>query len=546
MKHFTTDVLVIGAGLSGLMAAWRARTAGADVLVASPGGGASGWLQGVNVALGHEDSRDSIAAHVEDLRREGSWINDPDIVTDTVENAVPAFLELVRIGVDFANDGGCYRQRLASGSQYPRCCYVSGMMWGPKASRVLHQSLKHEGAGFERISVLRLLVVDNRAYGAVGIMTRTGEPVILRAGATILASGGVGGLFQRSTYPRDVSGASYALMARAGARMKDMEFIQFEPLVGLQPDPIRGYVIPTTLFGDGAVLRDRNGVRFIPEWRRAGEPGIGKEELVRILAAVAEQGRCTDTGGLLLDVTDVGDAKLASYPWLTRFMQKHGVDMRRDRVEIWPAAHTCLGGAVVDRNRETSIHGLFAVGEAAGGIHGAGRLAGGSGTDVIASGYIGGARAADAALAGSTLPKIDPVKDGLGATLASRLEEMAQGSDHLSTISHRVSEILTASAGIKRNGHDLAAGLENLIAIGNRLDESTLQATEWPVELAGDKLIVAGMIVAAALRRQESRGAHLRSDFPDEDKAAAQSWVIDTDAGISATHVLRILVGKAS
>src|SRR5690606_4661455 len=149
---------------------------------------------------------------------------------------------------------------------------------------------------------------------------------------------------------------------------------QFEPLVGRNPASIRGYAFPTTLLAEGAVLRDRNGKRFLLEVRPEAEAGIGEEELVRCIAEMGVRGRAIDTSGVWLDATAVPAAKLTSYRWLATFARKHELDLARVPIDVWPAAHSCLGGAVVDRSRRTSVPGLFAVGEAATGIHGAGRI----------------------------------------------------------------------------------------------------------------------------------------------------------------------------
>ena len=522
MELLNTDILVIGKGIAGLMASWCARKSGAKVIVLGLGGGASGWLQGVNIALGHADPTDSPKVHAQDLLREGCHINDPELVHDTVEAAIPAFLELVNQGVEFAREDGIFLQRLSSGSTYPRCCYVPAMMWGPKAARVLSAALKANGVEFMRLRAIRLFAASGRVCGVVAVSPRGRRVTVIGAKAVIMASGGVGGLFARSTYPNDVAGSTYAMAAHVGAALADMEFIQFEPLVGFNPAAIRGYVIPTTLFGDGATMRDVAGRRFLLESRPQGEAGIGKEDLVRQMARMREEARTLKSGGVWLDATTVSSAALASYPWLSKFMRRHSIDMTRDKVEVWPAAHTCLGGLIVDRERHSTVPGLYAVGEAAAGVHGAGRLAGGSGTDVLASGYIAGKAAAEAAkgrFAVSDRDMLEAMRDVVDPDAPVCCET----DESLTRTAEEAADILAEAAGMVRDGEALECASRRLdhllrdVRTGGLCHPAAMRLRVF------DRLLVSDIIVKAALRRRESRGAHLRRDFPECDERFSRS-----------------------
>lgn len=523
MRVLEADVLVVGGGVAGLVAAWQARLAGADTRLLALGTGGSGWLQGVNVALGHADSRDSPDVHAEDLLREGCGVNDPALVRQTVEAARDAFFALQELGVGFAETGGRYLQRHASGSTYPRCCYVPGMMWGPKTAKVLRRALTDLGVVQDRLRLVRVVADNGRVEGAVAVDPRSGEACLVRAPAVVLASGGVGGLYPRSTYPSDVTGSSYAIAHHAGARLADMEFIQFEPLVGFNPPRIRGYVFPTTLFGDGAVLRDRNGKRFLLDGRPQGEAGIGKEELVSRMAAMRRLGRTLDAGGVLLDATDVPAATLQAYPWLSRFAAKQGIDLEREAVEVWPAAHTCLGGILVDRQRQSAVEGLFAAGEAAAGIHGAGRLAGGSGTDVIAGGYLAGRSAAACAGRTSGAAGPDRLARHAGRMLDFEASHALRATRDLQAIQARAAEILGEAAGIERSGEALERGRDEIVRLYEAIRPCGPLPAASPRLAVADRVLVTGMILDAACRRRESRGTHLREDFPAADPAMGRS-----------------------
>lgn len=532
-----TDVLIVGAGIAGLVAALRASQAGAYTMVLSDGGGASCWLQGVNVALGHADARDSPTVHFDDIVRESYGLSDHTLARDTTAHSIEVFEELNAVGVDFARDGARFRQRHASGSTYPRCCYVAGAMWGPTARRVLIRVLKaRTNVSFKRAHAVRVLVRAGRAVGVAAVLPRTGEPLVVDAGAVVLASGGVGGVFGHSTYPRDVNGTSYAMAFRAGARLIDMEFVQFEPLVAYAPKALRGFVIPTTLLGDGATLRDKDGKRFLLEVRPQGEPGIGKETLVLAMADMVRQHRAEPSGAVWLDARSMPRQVLEGYPWLSSYLTKRGVDLTRDQVALLPAAHTSLGGIAVDRRRESSLPGLFAVGEAAGGVHGAGRLAGGSGTDVLASGSRGGEAAAafSAEHTGGTSAKeafLGAFNEEAVCTRPSRLER---------SIHAEVRSLTSQAAGIWRNGDDLSRALARVCELQEEVaPRNPSAAGNFAVALA-DILLVARIVLDSALARCESRGAHQRTDYPDKDPCGASSVIVpgdETPAGFSRVRM---------
>ena len=526
------DVVIVGAGIAGLVAALRASQAGASTVVLSEGGGASCWLQGVNVALGDADARDSPAVHFDDIVREGYGLSDRGLAHDTAAHAIEVLRELDALGVGFARDGERFRQRHASGSAYPRCCYVAGMMWGPKARRVLSDVLKaRANVRFIRAHVVRVLVEAGRAVGVAAVLPRTGEPMVIGTGAVVLASGGAGGIFEHSTYPRDVTGTSYAMAYHAGARLMDMEFIQFEPLVAYAPKALRGFVIPTTLFGDGATLRDKDGKRFLLEVRPQGEAGIGKETLVLAMADMARRGRAEASGAVWLDARAVPRQVLEGYPWLFPYLAKRGVDLACELVALLPAAHTSLGGIAVDRRRESSVGGLFAVGEAAGGLHGAGRLAGGSGTDVIASGSRGGYAAAEVGRGQASGTR------ARSAFLAEfNSEAICRPPTRQQRIIHaEVRALMSQAAGIWRNGSDMRRALARVRELHEEMEpRKPLAAGNYAVTLA-DILLVAGLILESALARRESRGAHQRTDFPDAEPGGTSSVIVPA-AGTPAGH----------
>jgi aspartate oxidase len=393
------------------------------------------------------------------------------------------------------------------------------MMWGPRTQTVLTDVLaERPGVRFETARAVRVLRGPDRVCGVLAVRPRSGEPRVYECGSVILASGGVGGVFAHSTYPADVVGGSYAMAFHAGAELIDMEFIQFEPLVAYNPKSIRGYVVPTTLFGDGATLRDRKGDRFLLDIRTQGEAGIGKETLVLAMAETARCGGAGPDGEVWLDACGVPEATLESYPWLYPYLRDRGVDLRSEMLSVLPAAHTALGGIAVDQHRKSTVQGLFAAGEAAGGLHGAGRLAGGSGTDVLASGARVGTEAAAAALrpAPGTALEISQAEFRLEACPTRPNPEQSR-------VLADVRGMMSDRCGIWRNGPDLDHAFEQVKALYETVGLNECpQPGGFSVRLA-DILLVAGMILDAARWRTESRGAHQRTDHPNSDPGQARS-----------------------
>lgn len=518
MHIIETDILVVGSGVSGLMAAREALSAGARTHVISLGGGASGWLQGVNVAA--DRSFDNLDLHVRDILREGRGINDADLVRQTANAAVDAFQQLEEEGVAFANDGNRYLQRHASGTTRPLCCYVRDIMWGPRALTVLRRAVGRMGGTFWRLRAVRILEEDGEAIGIVAVDSMHGEPHIFACSALVLATGGAGKLYPSSTYPSDVVGTSYAMAAHAGAKLADMEFVQFEPLVGLNPNVIKGYVFPTTLLADGATLRDRAGESLLPGRDGQDHAGIAKEELVRCMVLAQRENRTLQTGGVWFDARRVNQDVLRRYAWLTRVCNAHGVDLEREQVEVWPSAHTELGGIVVDLDRESNISGLFAVGEAATGIHGAGRLAGGSGTDVLASGLVGGRAATKRAAATSSRSATSILQ---AAERLFDLEAASEPTRALADVLAEVGRLLSSAAGVDRNHEDLWQVHQRLESLHDEYVSAEKSSPSAPCLMLSDRLLIARMIVVSAMARRETRGAHIRSDYPHEDPRFARS-----------------------
>lgn len=514
------DVLVLGGGLAGLRAAVAARRAGASVVQAFHGRGASQYIIGFNVPLGHADPRDSPEIYYEDTMRGGSNLNDPQLVRALADGAIPALAELESIGVPFARVDGKFAQRHLSGNRYPRSVFH------PEGIGKL--ALEHLAAHAEAIGVrgmagwkaLALMKDAGEVVGALLLKLNTGRLAAVRAKATVLATGGIGAIYGDSTYPLDVAADSYAMAWAAGAPLIDMEFVQFEPTVIVFPEGAQGMEMPTAMLGEGAHLLNAAGERFMFRYNPGnGERQIEKAKMALAIQSEIDAGRGFPDGTVAFDTTVLAAGKVESYVSHCRRLRASGLEPTTGMPRVRPAAHSLMGGIQVDAETRTAVPGLFAAGEAAGGVHGASRLAGNGAADVIVSGGISGRAAARHAAGVSSRGRdwarvegeaVEPLRAATGR------EEGVSPDD----VKKAVREVMRAGVGLRRNRTALEATLEKLGAMETELAAGARAPTARDgvrALEAANMVTSAKLVTRAALERTESRGAHQRTDHPDRD-----------------------------
>ena len=441
--------------------------------------------------------------------------------------------ELRALGVPFATTGdNRLMQRHLSGNTYPRSVYVpegTGRLILEHLARQCEQLGVDTLSGWKAVSLLR---DAGRVIGALLAKPRESRLLAVRARAVVLALGGIGRIYEDSTYPTDVASDAYALAFDAGAYLIDMEFVQFEPVVTVWPEACRGMEMPTAMLGDGATLLNARGERFMfrhnPEH---GEKRIEKARMSLIIQQEIDDGRGLDDGCVLFDTTQVPVERLESYVTHVKRLRAAGLEPTREGPHVRPAAHSEMGGVAIDDRGWTGIPGMYAAGESAGGVHGASRLAGNGGSDTIVTGAMAGRGAGQAVRQGS-----HPAATG---ALPSRddsawLRAVSDGIDHLHATSHRagaaapddikqrVRAIMPIAAGLWRHGEELSKALRELetlqATVASGLDTpdpvQSLKALE-----ARNMVLTARLIMTAALTRCESRGAHQRVDFPAQNDA---------------------------
>jgi succinate dehydrogenase / fumarate reductase flavoprotein subunit len=565
MPKFEThehDVLVIGAGGAGLSAAIAASAAGAKVGVVCKSllGKAHTVMAegGVAAALAHVDDRDSWRVHFSDTMRGGQYLNNWRMAELHAKEAPERVRELEAWGALFdRTKDGRILQRHFGGHRYPRLAHV-GDRTGLEMIRTLQDHGIHQGITFYmEQTVVTLLRDGGRVAGAFGYDRERGRFRVFRAGAVILATGGVGRAFRVSSNSWEYTGDGHALAYEAGADLIDMEFVQFHPTGMVWPPSVRGILVTEGVRGEGGVLRNKEGRRFmfddIPPlytnqtadneeegWRycqgdkdaRRPPELLTRDHVARCIMREVRDGRGSPHGGVFLDIAWIRE-KIANAPEHIRkklpgmyhqFKQLADIDITKEPMEVGPTTHYMMGGVRVDADTQMStLPGLFAAGECAGGLHGANRLGGNSLSDLL----VFGKRAGDHAAAWA---KSHPA----GAANAAQLEEASRealapfdrtpsATDAPFQIHSELQDCMQDLVGIVRREAEMARALERLGEFRGRLARTAVVGSReynpgWHMAMdLKSMLVVSEAITRAALLRKESRGAHFRDDYPTKD-----------------------------
>ena len=519
---FRTDVLIIGGGLAGLTAADRVIAESAlSVTLVALGSGASPYMHGFSWPVGDGDSTDLL---YEDTVRSGGQENDPMLVramTDGVGDLKNLFASL---GLRPDEEDGKIRLVTSLGSSKPRIATI-GNDTGPVVMKAMTDRINASGRFTKKTGRLLSLIKENGRVSGAWFLARNGRVFPVFSRVTVLASGGYSGLFAVTTNGRDSGGAGIAAAFSAGASLTDLPKVQFEPCVSVFPPETAGKGLITTMFYEGAVLRNARGERFLES--EPGQERIQKDALSYAIEREIRSGRGTEHGGVLFDATAVPAALFDGIyaPYLKRYLTA-GIDLRTAPVEVAPAAHTSLGGIRITPDCKTGVPGLLAAGESAGGLHGKNRLGGNGGLAAMVFGRIAGKTAVSEAEGSGRETLEQEEKNPSSAAFSALQEEFGPllgknpPEEMLGILIRRQKEAVSKGAGLTAVKEDAEEALQELRAVkkdfeavlascGTEIkenqDETDVRLSEQAVRLYQD-------LQAAELLVKEKAGLAVKPD----------------------------------
>ena len=529
------SVLVVGAGAAGARTAIELAERGVDdVLVLGKRGHGDAhttWARGgINGALGTHDPEDSPAIHAADTLNEGHMVNDPAKVETVTEQMPERLRELDDWGMEYSRtDDGEIDQRFFGAQSFRRTAFAGDHTGESLLDTLVDRAQELSVPYRENVMITKLVSDGEAVHGAVGFDMDDGEFVLFNAGTVVLAAGGHAAVYDRHTSRDDENnGDGAALAYDAGASLMDMEFMQFHP-TGMAVDesdpewaPWSGRLVTEAVRGEGGRLFNAEGERFMERYSPDQMELDARDVVARSIAREVAEGRGTENGGVYLDISH-RDAEFIEerLPRMYERFDDLGVDMAEEPVEVAPTSHYGMGGVAVDDHGETDVDGLFAIGETMAGVHGANRLGGNSLAETVAYGVVAGERIADRADGPGAVP--DALREGLVEPHLRDLRAMADndGAHDVDAVLADLRELMWEHAGILRDEASLREGLDRLADVRDRAADMRVgPVTSESFELAVDvgfMLVAAEAVLRGALEREESRGAHYRTDFPDVD-----------------------------
>ncbi len=584
------DVLVVGAGGAGLRAAIESSSSGAKTAVITKSllGKAHTVMAegGMAAAMANVDDRDSWKVHFADTMRGGQYMNNCRMAELHAKEAPARVKELEAWGAVFdRTPDGRILQRNFGGHRYPRLAHV-GDRTGLEMIRTLQDHGVHQGIDFYmEHTVLTLLKDGNRVTGAFAYDRQHGKFIVLRAKAIVLATGGVGRAFSVTSNSWEYSADGHALAYQAGASLIDMEFVQFHPTGMVWPPSVKGILVTEGVRGEGGVLRNKDGKRFmfddIPAnyknqtadneeegWRytqgdksaRRPPELLTRDHVARCINREVKAGRGSPHGGVFLDISWIREKLPNSVEHIKKklpsmyhqFKQLADIDITQVPMEVGPTTHYIMGGVQVDGDTQmSSVEGLFAAGECGGGLHGANRLGGNSLSDLLVFGKRAGEHAAKFAKQKGA-GKVDQAQVSEAAKRAlaplERGSSSGGGAENPFAIQHELQNMMQSLVGIVRQEEEMQQALEGIAKLKARAIKAGVGGTReyntgWHTSLDLDNLLTISEIIAkAGIERKESRGGHFRDDYPDKSEDWAKYNLKISKAADGSVKVERLPV----
>ena len=573
------DVLIIGAGGAGLRAAIEARAKGLKtaIICKSLFGKAHTVMAegGIAASMGNVNDNDNWKVHFRDTMRGGKFLNHWRMAELHAKESPDRVWELETWGALFdRTKEGKISQRNFGGHEYPRLAHV-GDRTGLELIRTLQQRIvglqqeDYEATGdyedrlkvFAELTITEITTENNQVTGALGYYRESGRFVLFESPAVVLATGGIGKSFKVTSNSWEGTGDGHALALKAGSKLMHMEFVQFHPTGMVWPPSVKGILVTESVRGDGGVLKNSDGKRFMfdyipavfkdkyaeseeeadgwyedPENNRRPPELLPRDEVARAINAEVKAGRGSPHGGVFLDVStrlkpEVIKNRLPSM-W-HQFKELADVDITKQPMEVGPTCHYVMGGIQVDADSGAAVGvvGLYAAGEVAGGMHGSNRLGGNSLSDLLVFGRRAGLGAAEYVLSLPEIPKV--TEKSIEAAIANATVAFNnENGENPYTVHQELQQVMNDLVGIIRDGDEMREALAKLELLKARAKQVTVEGNRqfnpgWHLALdLQSMLLVSESIARSAIEREESRGGHTRNDFPKMDSTWRQIHII--------------------
>ena len=529
-------VLVIGSGGAGIRAALEAVKYGSVCIVSKTITGKGGCTVmaegGINAAV---NPADSCKAHFEDTVKGGAYLNDRALADVLTSDAPARINELMEWGACFElTDNDTLAQRPFGGQKFARTCYA-GDHTGHEIVMTLLEKLRGSDVEIrDETTVLSLITSGDTVCGAV-VIDSAGNLSAITADAVVLATGGAGQLYPVTTNSTAGTGDGYALAYRAGAKLIDMEEVQFHPTGAVKPADSRGRLITEAVRGEGGILLNAAGERFMENYDAERMELSTRDVVSRSISTEISEGRGTPSGGVFLDVSHLpSDVIESRLPLMLSQFLKSGIDIRKEAMEVAPTAHHFMGGIAISPEGKSSVAGLFAAGEVSGGVHGGNRLGG----NALAETQVFGKRAGESAGKYTGLCAADAATAAEDVLLRTEkeIESLYSGTVSPASVKKELQNLMWKNVGIYRNELDLRVAereIKRLTSAKLKITSVTEAAAAFTVK---NMLTVAALVVNGALLRRESRGAHTRTDIPvkwtPEKSPFGHTWFVGNKSGI--------------
>ncbi len=500
MQVLEFDTVVIGSGLAGLTSALHASEFGKVAIITKSGLDISNSYNaqgGIAAAIGDDDSTES---HIQDSLEAGRGLCDTDAMKVLVNEGKSCVNELIKDGMPFDTEDGKLILGLEGGHSKRRILHAEGDATGKVLTRFMLQrvSARKNIQAFENTTVVDLLVRNNTCYGVQALEFKTRKNLIFNSKAVIIATGGLARIYTRTTNPHTATGDGYALAFHAGAQLTDMEFIQFHPTALHLPDK-DAFLISEAVRGEGAYLVNEKGERFMKNVHNLGE--LAPRDIVSFSIFKEIEKSKSEHVFLSLKHLDSDNIRIR-FSHIYKKLLEFGLDLTKDNIPVAPAAHYTVGGIKTDLHGQTSIKNLFAAGEVAStGVMGANRIASNSLLECLVFGKRAGIAAA------SVKPHRD-FEQGISKFVLDTENEML-----FLEKKNSIAKIMNTYVGIVRNKKGLEYAIHEIQKIRDEFNENKF---EYNLSKIRNNADVCLLIAKAALRREESRGGHIREDFMSE------------------------------